>query len=53
MQPPKGGKNWRKPKASFVLTRDQRREILLWFKTLMFPDGYAANLKRAANLDTL
>jgi len=45
MAPPRAGKSWRKPKADFVLTRAQRREVLEWFQTLMFPDGYAANLK--------
>ena len=53
MAPPGGGKSWIKPKADFVLTRAQRREVLEWFQTLMFPDGYAANLKRGVNLDTL
>ena len=53
MAPPRADKSWRKPKAHFVLTRAQRREILEWFQTLMFPDGYAANLKRGVNLDTL
>ena len=53
MEPPRGEKSWRKPKANFVLTRAQRREVLEWFQTLMFPDGYAANLKRGVNLTTL
>lgn len=53
MWQPEGRKNWRKPEASFVLRREQRREIFLWFKTLMFPDGYAANLKRGGNLEKL
>ena len=46
MQPPAGGKKWRKPKAPFVLTREQRKEALMWIAMLMFPDGYAANLRR-------
>lgn len=25
----------------------------MWFKTLLFPDGYTANLMRAMNLDKL
>ena len=30
------------------------KKILLWVKMqLMFPDGYAANLKRGASLDKL
>ena len=40
-------------KADLVLTRAQRREVLEWFQTLMFPDGYAANLKRGVNLATM
>ena len=38
MRPPGSGKAWRKPKANFVLTRPQRRQVLEWFQTLMFPD---------------
>ena len=53
MAPPEGGKSWRKPKADFILRRVQRREVLEWFQMLMFPDGYAANLKRGVNLATL
>ena len=53
MAPPRDGKSWRKPKADFVLTRAQRREVLEWFQTLMFLDGYAVNLKRGVNLATL
>jgi hypothetical protein len=48
MKPPGRGKTWRKPKANFVLTKPQRREVLEWIKTLMFPDGYAANLSRGS-----
>ena len=53
MQPPSCGKTWRRPKADFILKKDQRREVLEWIKTLLFPDGYAANLKRRVNLGTL
>jgi len=53
MRPPRTGKAWKKPKAHFVLSRPQRREVLEWFETLMFPDGYAANLKRGVNLSTM
>jgi hypothetical protein len=38
------GKTWRRPKANFVLSRAQRKEVLQWIKMLMFPDGFAANL---------
>ena len=53
MAPLRGGKSWRKPKADFILTRAKRREVLEWFQTLMFPNGYATNLKRGVNLATL
>ena len=53
MRPPRGGKSWRKPRAEFVLTRPQRREVLEWFQTLMFPDGYVVNLRRGVNLSTM
>jgi hypothetical protein len=50
---PSGGRTWKRPKADFVLDPRQRREVLEWMKTLMFPDGYAANLRRGVNLSTL
>jgi hypothetical protein len=53
IKPPSGGKTWRRPKADFVLSRAQRKEVLQWIKMLMFPDGYAANLSRGVNLSTL
>ena len=54
MQEPKGKRNWTKPKAWFNLGRPTMKEIILWVKMqLMFPDGYAANLKRGASLDKL
>jgi hypothetical protein len=46
LKPPSGGKTWRRPKADFVLSRAQRKEVLQWIKMLMFPNGYAANLSR-------
>jgi hypothetical protein len=36
----------RRPKADFVLSRAQRKEVLQWIKILMFPDEYVANLIR-------
>ena len=37
-----------------VLGRPAMKEIILWVKMqLMFPDGYAANIKRGASLDKL
>ena len=53
MRPPGAGKSWRKPRVDFVLTRAQRREVLEWFQTLMFPNGYAANLRTEVNLSTM
>ena len=44
---------WVKPRADFCLTRPQRKEVLEWFRTLKFPDGYAANLRRGVNIETL
>jgi hypothetical protein len=46
MKPPSGGKIWRRPKADFILSRAQRKEVLQWIKMLMFLDGYAANLSK-------
>jgi hypothetical protein len=34
------------PKADFVLSKAQRKEVLEWIKMLMFSDGYATNLSR-------
>jgi hypothetical protein len=53
MWSPTIGKQWRRPRAPYVLKIDQRREVLQWIKNLMYPDGYAANLSRGVNLETL
>jgi hypothetical protein len=53
VKPPSGGNTWRRPKADFVLSRAQRKEVLQWIKMLMFPNGYAGNLSRGVNLTTL
>ena len=54
MREGKGKQKWSKPKAWFNLGRPAMREIILWVKMhLMFPDGYAANLKRGASLEKL
>src|SRR5664279_4354477 len=50
MQPPARGNKWRKPKPPFVLTREQRKEALMWIAMLMFPDGYAENLRMGVKL---
>jgi hypothetical protein len=53
LRPPEGRKKWRRPKADYVLSIEQRREVRKWMKTLRFPDGYAHNVKRGVNLTTL
>jgi hypothetical protein len=47
---PKPRKRWKKPAAPYVLTKPQRKEVLQWFETLMFPDGYAANLNSSYSI---
>jgi hypothetical protein len=32
---------------------ETKKEVLQWFQTLMFPDGYAANLRSGMNLTTM
>jgi hypothetical protein len=39
--------------VDYVLSIEQSREVLKWMKTLMFPDGYAHNVKRGVNLTTM
>nr|GFA57957.1 hypothetical protein [Tanacetum cinerariifolium] len=39
-----------KPKASFSLTKEQNQVVLQWVKKLKFPDGYASNLSRCADV---
>jgi hypothetical protein len=46
MKPPSYGNTWRRPKANFVLSKPQRKEVLEQMKMLMFPNGYATNLSR-------
>ena len=41
-----------RPLAPYCLKRQEREEIFQWLKKLRFPDRYAANIKRAVNLDT-
>jgi len=53
MHPPSNGKTWKRPKDDFVLAKKHRREVLERMQTLMFPNGYAANLRRGVNLSTL
>jgi hypothetical protein len=53
MRHPRTGKQWRRPKTPYVLKIGQRREVLQWIKDLMYPNGYAANLSRGVNLETM
>jgi len=53
MKTPVEGKNWRRGPADYIIKRSDRKKVLEWIKTLMFPDGYAANLSRGVNLKTM
>jgi hypothetical protein len=53
IRPPEAGRQWKRPKADYVLRTDQRREVLNWIKMLLYPDGYAANINRCVDLQTL
>jgi hypothetical protein len=44
--------NLKRPKASYCLKPNERKEVLRWLKTLKFPDDYVANIKRAVNIGT-
>ena len=52
MKTPAPGKKWKRTSVDFVLKKDQRREVCQWVQSLMFPDGYAANLRRGVNVST-
>jgi hypothetical protein len=52
MLPPRDDKPWKRPKADYVLEKKHRTEVIEWLQALNFPDGYAANLRRRANLET-
>jgi hypothetical protein len=52
MKPPAPGEKWKRTLVDFVLKKDQRREVLQWIQSLMFPDGYVANLRRGVNLSS-
>jgi hypothetical protein len=41
-----------KPRASFCLKSQQRKEVIRWMKGLKFPDGYTAGLRRFVNMMT-
>jgi len=53
MRTPGPGRQWKKTRADFVVTRAQKKEALEWIQKLQFPDGYAANLRRGVNLTTM
>ena len=38
-----------KPKAKFVLSKEQIRDVCKWVTELKMPDGYASNLRRCVN----
>jgi hypothetical protein len=40
---------WHMPRAPYCIDKDDKPIILQWFKTLKFPDGYAANIRRGIN----
>ncbi|XP_026384960.1 uncharacterized protein LOC113280563 [Papaver somniferum] len=45
------GEKFIKPPASYALTTEQRKEFCRFLKSVKFPDGYAANIARSANVD--
>ena len=53
MKVPATGKRWKRSPADYILKRDHRKQVLQWIHTIMFPDGYATNLKRGVNLSTM
>jgi hypothetical protein len=40
----------RRQKALYYLKPIERKEVLVWLKTLKFPDYYAANIKLVVNV---
>jgi hypothetical protein len=52
MKTPTPGKKWKRTSVDFILKKDQRREVCQWVQSLMFPDGYAVNLRRGVNVST-
>jgi hypothetical protein len=41
-----------KPRAPFCLKPKEKKEVLIWLKKLKFSDGYAADFRRAVNLES-
>lgn len=42
---------WKKPRAKYCVSKDDKLVILKWFKQLKFPDRFAANLRKSVKLD--
>ncbi|WVZ01850.1 hypothetical protein V8G54_022656 [Vigna mungo] len=40
-----------KPKANYMITKDEARIVCQWIKDLKMPDGYSSNLARCANIE--
>jgi len=40
-----------KPKAAYSLTKEQRKLVCGWVKSLRFQDGYASNLSRCVDME--
>ncbi|GLU10750.1 hypothetical protein SLE2022_275350 [Rubroshorea leprosula] len=40
----------KKPNATYVLNREQRKSVCQWLKNLRFPDGFASNISRCVNM---
>jgi len=38
------------PAAPYVLTKEQRKKVCEWIRTLKFSDGYASNLGRCVDI---
>jgi hypothetical protein len=45
---PNGRGKLTRPKALYCLKPTERKEVLMWLKTLKFPDCYAANIKKSS-----
>ncbi|KAJ0492169.1 putative Transposase-associated domain-containing protein [Helianthus annuus] len=43
--------HWVKPHASYVLTRDERKQFCNLLSSVRFPDGYAGNLAKNVNVE--
>uniref|UniRef100_A0A8R7TUQ9 Transposase-associated domain-containing protein n=1 Tax=Triticum urartu TaxID=4572 RepID=A0A8R7TUQ9_TRIUA len=41
---------WKKPRAKYCVSKDDKMTILKWFKEVKFSDGVAANLSKTVNL---